>query len=141
MLERLLCNIGSDTEIFEHVETMLDIIEPEIMYAGSVSTGEHNHGHISISQVLKILALNDNLPLHIPLDLIKCTLKGAANGVGQLERDTYKMRLTVDALLSKASQAYTTRGTGVRDQSANRRSVNSDSDDNTVSVSLSRNVI
>lgn len=67
---------GSDGDIFDNIETMLDILEPEIMYAGSVSAGEHHHGHVCISQVLKTLALNPALPLHVPLELIKNSLRG-----------------------------------------------------------------
>lgn len=93
----------SDEEdgIFDHVETMLDILEPEIFYACGDISAEQHHGHISISQVLKILALNPTLPLSIPLGLIKNAVRGASLGLRELEKDTYKMRLTVDSLVNK----------------------------------------
>ena len=44
MFIHFIDSLESENDVFDHVEAMLDIMEPDIVYAGSIASGDHHHG-------------------------------------------------------------------------------------------------
>jgi uncharacterized membrane protein YgcG len=96
---------------FEHIEELLELLQPIVMFAssGDADTPLNPHdcvgsGRLSIRQILPILALNPELPLSVASDLIQATVRGCVRGNVDIEKDCYKMRLVIDALVKERQQ-------------------------------------
>lgn len=101
---------------FEHIEELLELAQPFVMFASSgdadtSAMSAHDcvgSGKLSIRQILPILALNPELPLSVASELIQNTLRGSQRGNSDIEKDCYKMRLVIDALVKDNHKASST---------------------------------